>query len=223
MPIAVSDLVRGTAPLAPVAPVGLRDIAVRVAVSLTTAVFVPAVLLWATMVLFNAATAVVVVLVWMTGAMALRRVSGKPISGLLMLTLAVMTVRTALTLATGSTLIYFIQPVFADVAVATLFLASLATSRPVIARLAPDFYPMATEVAARSEIRALFRRLTLMWGLVILAKASITFWLLETLSTVNFVLIKAGAIITLTLTAAVVTLVWSVVVGHQQGLLRPTG
>jgi hypothetical protein len=223
MPIAVSDLVRGTAPIAPVVPVGLRGIAVRVAVSLTTAVFVPAVLLWATLVLFNAATAVVVVLVWMTGAMALRRVSGKPISGLLMLTLAVMTVRTALVLATGSTFIYFIQPVFADVAVATLFLASLATSRPIIARLAPDFYPMATEVAARPEIRALFRRLTLMWGLVILAKASITFWLLETLSTVNFVLIKAGAILTLTLTAAVVTLVWSVVVGHQQGLLPPTG
>jgi hypothetical protein len=221
MPIAVSDLLRGTPPVEPVAPAGLRDIAVRVAVSLVTAVFVPAALLWAMLVLFNVAAAVIVVLAWMVGAMALRRVSGKPVSGLLLLTLAVMTVRTSFTLATGSTFVYFIQPVFADLMVAALVLGSLATSQPVIARLAPDFYPMASDVAARPEMRALFRRLTLMWGLVILAKASITFWLLETLSTVNFVLIKGGAVVTLTLTAAVVTLVWSLVVGRQQGLLGP--
>ena len=61
-----------------------------------------------------------------------------------------------------------------------------------------------------------------MWGLVILAKGAITLWLLETLGTVNFVLIKGGAIITLTLTAAVVTVVWSVIVGRQEGLLHPT-
>ena len=59
-----------------------------------------------------------------------------------------------------------------------------------------------------------------MWGLVILVKGGITLWLLETLSTANFVLIKGSAIITLTLTAAVVTVVWSVVVGRQQGLLQ---
>jgi hypothetical protein len=182
----------------------------------------PAVLLWATLVLVNVAAAVIVVLAWMVGAVALRRVCGKPVSGLLMLTLTVMAIRTAFTLATGNTFIYFIQPVFADLAVATMFLGSLATTRPAIARLAPDFYPMAAEVTARTEMQALFRRLTLMWGVVILAKATITFWLLETLSTVNFVLIKGGAVITLTLTAAVVTLVWSVVVGRKQGLLRPT-
>jgi hypothetical protein len=213
----------GTVPLAATAPPSPRDVAVRVAASLTTAVFMPAVLLWATLVLFNIAAAVIVVLAWMFGAVALRRVCGKPVSGLLMLTLTVMAIKTAFTLVTGSTFIYFVQPVFADVTVATLFLGSLATTRPVIARLAPDFYPMAAEVTARTEMRALFRQLTLMWGLVILAKATITFWLLETLSTVNFVLIKGGAVITLTLTAVLVTLVWSVVVGRQTGLLRPAG
>jgi hypothetical protein len=60
-----------------------------------------------------------------------------------------------------------------------------------------------------------------MWGLVILVKGGVTLWLLVTLSTVSFVLIKSGAIITLTLTAAVATVVWSVIVGRQEGLLRP--
>jgi uncharacterized membrane protein len=120
--------------------------------------------------------------------------------GLLVLTLGVMTVRTAFTLVTGNTFIYFVQPVFADFAVATIFLGSLWSARPVIGRLTHGFYPMSAAVAARPEMRALFRRLTLMWGLVILVKGSITLWLLESLSTDNFVLIKGGA---LTLTAAV--------------------
>jgi hypothetical protein len=81
---------------------------------------------------------------------------------------------------------------------------------------------MDAEVAARPHVRALFRRLTLMWGLVILVKGSLTLWLLEILSTVNFVLINGGAIITLTLTAAIVTVVWSVIVGRREGLLQPT-
>jgi hypothetical protein len=201
---------------------GLRPILKRVAVSLATAVLAPAALLWVTLVIFNVATAVVVALAWMVGAMGWRWATKRPVSGLLLLTLGIMTVRTAFTLATGNSFIYFVQPVFADFAVAAIFLGSLFSARPVIARLAPDFYPMSTAVAARPEIRALFRRLTLMWGLVILFKGGLTLWLLESLGTVNFVLIKGGAIITLTMTAAVVTVVWSVIVGRQEGLLHPT-
>ncbi|WP_091126676.1 VC0807 family protein [Nocardioides terrae] len=197
-----------------------REVLTRVAVSLATAVIAPAVLLWLMLRLFNVATAVIVALAWMVGAMAWRYATRRPVSGLLLLTLGILTVRTAFTLVTGNAFVYFVQPVFADFAVAVIFLGSLWTSRPVIARLAPDFYPMSASVAARPEMRALFRRLTLMWGLVILVKGGITLWLLETLSTANFVLIKGGAIITLTLTAAVVTLVWAVVVGRQQGLIH---
>jgi hypothetical protein len=199
----------------------LRDILARVGLALATAVVAPAALLWATMVIFNVAAALTVALAWLVGATSLRWATDRPVSGLLLLSLGILTVKTAFTLVTGNTFIYFVQPVFADFAVACIFLGSLWSARPVIARLAPDFYPMSTSVAARPEIRALFRRLTLMWGLVILIKGGITLWLLESLSTANFVLIKGGAIITLTLTAAVVTVAWSVVVGRQQGLLRP--
>jgi hypothetical protein len=198
----------------------LRAVLGRVAVSLGTAVFAPAALLWLMLVVFNVATAVLVALAWMVGAMCWRWVTRRPVSGLLLLTLGIMTIRTAFTLITGNTFIYFVQPVFADFAVAAIFLGSLWSEHPVIARLAPDFYPMETAVAARPEMRKLFGRLTLMWGLVIVVKGCVTLWLLETLGTVNFVLIKGGAIITLTLTAATVTIVWSVIVGRQEGLLR---
>jgi intracellular septation protein A len=192
----------------------------RVGISLITAVFVPALLLWAMLQLFDVTTAVVVALAWMSAAMGWRYATKRPVSGLLLLSLGILTVKTVITLATGNTFIYFVQPVFADAAGATIFLGSLWTARPVIARLAPDFYPMSAAVAARPEMCALFRRLTLMWGLVILVKAGITLWLLKALSTADFVLIKGGAITTLTMTAAVVTVVWSYAVARRQGLLH---
>jgi hypothetical protein len=46
-------------------------------------------------------------------------------------------------------------------------------------------------------------------------------WLLVSLWTVNFVLIKSSAILTLTLLAAVATIALSAIVGRQEGLLRP--
>lgn len=199
----------------------LRGVVERLVISLGITVVTPAILLWVMLAIFNVATAVIVALAWMVGAMIWRWATKRSVSGLLLLTLGVMTARTAFTLVTGNSFVYFVQPVFADVAVGTLFLVSLCSERPIIARLAPDFFPMDATVTEQPQVRSLFRRLTLMWGLVILAKASITLWLLETLSTANFALIKGGAIITLTLTAAVVTLVWCLVVDRQHGVLRP--
>lgn len=191
------------------------------AVSVATAVVAPTAFFAATLVIVNLTAAVLVALAWMAGAMCWRWTAKRSTSGLLLLTLGIMTVKTGVTLATGNTFIYFVQPVVVDLVVSAVFLGSLLTARPIVARLAPDFYPMSEAVAASPAVRGLFRRLTLLWGLVILTKGIVTFWLLTSLSTIDFVLIKGSVIITLTLTAAVVTVVWSVVVGRQEGLLRP--
>lgn len=188
---------------------------------MTIAVVVPTVFFAASLVLFSITIAVLVALAWTAGAMCWRWTAKRPVSGLLVLALGIMTIKTGIILATGNRFIYFVQPVFVDLVVSAVFLGSLWSARPVVARLAPDFYPMSAAVAASPAVRELFRRLTLMWGLVILVKGSVTFWLLTTLSTVHFVLIKGGAILTLTLLAAATTVVWSVIVGRREGLLRP--
>ncbi|HSV37908.1 MAG TPA: hypothetical protein VLI04_04035 [Nocardioidaceae bacterium] len=100
---------------------------------------------------------------------------------------------------------------------ATIFLGSLLTARPIVARLAPDFYPVTASLAARPGIQGLFRRLTLLWGLVIVVKGSLTLWLLLSLSTLNFVLIKGSAIIALTLVATAATIALS---ARQVALVR---
>jgi hypothetical protein len=164
---------------------------------------------------------VIVALVWMVGAMCWRWATSRPVSGLLVLTLAIMSIRTGVLLTTGNTFVYFLQPICGDAIVAAIFLGSLCTARPIVARLAPDFYPIDAALAARPRVRRLFHRLTLLWGLVVVVKAGMTLWLLLSLSTVNFVVIKSTAIIALTLLAAAATIALSAVVGRQEGLLQP--
>jgi hypothetical protein len=203
----------------PSAPPHLGAIIARVVISLATAVVVPAALFATTVVAFGVAPGMIVALAWMVGATVWRWATRRPVSGLLLLTLGMLTLKTCVTLVTGNTYIYFVQPVFVDATVAVVFLTSLWSATPVVARLAPDFYPIDAAVAARPAISGLFRRLTLLWGLVILVKGGITLWLLESLSTVHFVVIKGSAIITLTLLAAAATVVWAALVGRAEGLL----
>ncbi|MCW2790210.1 MAG: hypothetical protein JWP56_2513 [Aeromicrobium sp.] len=218
--MSIQELACAPPPLsaAPILP-RIRDIVARVAVSLTIAVVAPGVLFAATVLVFNVATAMIVALGWMLGAIVCRATTGRGVSGLLVLTGAIMTVKTSITFATGNTFIYFVQPVFVDAAVATIFLASLGSAQPLVARLAPDFCALSTELAARPGICRLFRQLALMWGLFILVKGVITLWLLMTLSTVSFVMVKGRAIMTLTFAAVAATVVWSVAVGRREGLL----
>jgi hypothetical protein len=191
---------------------------IRVARSLWVSCVVPALLFTITMVVFNVAAALVAALVWFYGAVAWRKVSGQQASGLLALMVVVMTIRTGFTLATGNTYVYFFQPIVVDAVVAVVFLMSLATARPVVARLAADFYPMDDSVASRTVVRRLFWHLTLMWGVVCLLKCGIGYWLLESQSLVNFVLIKNLAVLCLTALSVLTTVLVSIAVARREGL-----
>jgi hypothetical protein len=191
------------------------------AVNISVACIVPAVLFYVALVTIGITAAVVVALMWTYGAIAWRWATKRPMSGLLILTVSVMTIRTAFTLATGDTFVYFLQPIVSDGLVAAIFLVSLATARPVVARLAADFYPIDVDVARRPRIRRLFWHLTLMWAVVGLAKGGVGLWLLQSQSLVDFVLIKNVAVISLTGAAVVVTVWASLTVARKEGLLAP--
>jgi intracellular septation protein A len=199
----------------------LGSILGRLVVSLAVAVVVPGVIFYVALVASGVTTAVLLALAWASGAIVWRRATGRAMSGLLVLTVAVMAARTAFTLATGNTFIYFFQPVITDGAVGTLFLVSVATARPLVARMAADFYPMNDDVAARPRIRRLFRYLTLMWAFVILAKGAVTLYLLESQSMVSFVLFKNLAMLALTIGAVAVTIAAAMQVARKESLLAP--
>ena len=211
-----SVLVEATPPH-PALPAILR----RVATSVLVACVVPATLFYAVMMLTSVWPAIVVALAWSYGAIGWRLATGRRTSGLLILSALVMTGRTVLAVASDSTFLYFVQPVIGDGLVALAFGLSLATARPLVARLAGDFYPMDQDLHLRPRVRRLFRHLTVLWAVIAVVKASLALWLLESLSLETFVLLKSVGVLALTGTAIVATVMAAAQVARQEGLMVP--
>lgn len=194
----------------------------RVALSLTVACAVPAALFLVCFEAFGVWPAIITALGWSYAAIAWRAATGRRTSGLLVLTAIVLTGRTVVALVADSTFLYFLQPIISDGVVAMTFLLSLATARPVVARLAGDFYPMDEDLALRPRIRRLFWHLTAMWAVICLAKSATMFWALSSLSLDSFVLVKSISMPASNALAVVVTVVAAVLVGRKEGLCGPT-
>lgn len=198
----------------------LRTVLRHLALSLLWANVIPGVLFYGCMAFGNVWTALVAALVWCYGAMAWRVSTRRRTSGLLWLTAAGLTVKTGLTVATGSTFLYFVQPAVNDATVGLLFLISLATARPVVARLAGDFYPMTEDVARRPRIQQLFWRLTLIWAFICLIKSVATLWLLKSTSLMTFVEIKTVLTPAIAILGALATVAIAFRVARHEGLLH---
>jgi hypothetical protein len=191
----------------------------RVSLSMLIAVLIPAVIFYAVFAGAGVWPAIGAALVWSYGTIVWRAVTHRRTSGLLILTALLLTARTLLSAAADSTWLYFLQPVISDGVVATVFLLSLATARPMVARLAGDFYPMDCELEARPRVRRLLWNLTAFWALLGLAKATTTLWLLQTQSLPTFVLAKSISMLAINLLAAATTIALAALVARKEGLL----
>lgn len=194
----------------------------HVSASLVIAMIIPAVVFYGLFVLVGVWTAIMVALAWSYGAIAWRAVTGRRTSGLLILVAILLTGRTVLSVVADSTWLYFLQPIISDGVVAALFLLSLASARPMVARLAGDFYPMDHELAARPRVRRLFRNLTALWAVLGLAKATMTLWLLQSQSLETFVLVKSILMLSINVLAASSTIALAALVARKEGLIGAT-
>jgi intracellular septation protein A len=199
----------------------LGEIVRRVGQSLLVACIVPIALFYAFFATTGVWVAMVAALGWAYGAIAFRALTGRRASGLLILTAVVLTGRTAIALAANSTFLYFLQPVISDVVVGTAFLLSLASARPMVARLAGDFYPMDHELSLRPRIQRLFKGLTLMWATLCLGKALFVLWLLHSQSMDTFVLVQGVSVVSFNVLATTATIAAAMLVARKEGLLAP--
>lgn len=202
---------------------GLRAVLGHLGLNVLIATIVPTALFYVCLVTAGLWAALIGALVWCYATLAWRLRTGQPASALLWLTVAGLTGKTVLAFTTGSTLIYFVQPAVGDSIVAAVFLLSLATARPAVARLARDFYPMTSEVAARPRVQTLFTRLTLLWAGICAAKAAATLWLLHSLTVTSFVTAKTIFAPSAAAIGAAITVVLAVRVARREGLLPMAG
>ncbi|MCU1352754.1 MAG: Intracellular septation protein [Acidimicrobiales bacterium] len=168
---------------------------------------IPNLLFIVALALLNVAGAMVAVIVWTLSSVARRIVLRQAIPGVLILAVATLLARTALSLGTGSTVVYFLQPVITTVAIAVLLAGSIVVGRPFVKRLAGDFCPIGPDVTNRPAVERLFRHLTIVWTAVYVATASVTLVLLLTTPLGVFVAVKTVGCLAITVLGVVVT-VW---------------
>jgi hypothetical protein len=185
---------------------------------LIEATIIPAALFYFFLIVAGVWTALVAALCWSYSALARRLLFRRGVPPILILALVGLTARSIAAVTSGSSFVYFLQPIFGTVAVGGVFLASLF-GRPLVGRLAADFCPLTPEVAARPAVLRLFRGLTILWAGVNLITAATTFVLLMSLPIAAFVAAKTLSGLAITITGIVLTVSWSLRTARHEGLL----
>jgi hypothetical protein len=186
--------------------------------ALIEATVIPAIAFYVFFTTLGPTPAMLAVLAWTYGAVVRRLVSGHGVPGVLQLAVIGLTVRTIVGILSG-TFMYFLQPVATTLALALVFLASLMFGRPMIARMASDFCPLAPEIAGRPGVARLFSGLTLLWAGVHLLSAATTFTLLVSLPTPTFVAVRSFVSLAITISAIVLTVSCSVRTARTENLV----
>jgi hypothetical protein len=128
---------------------------------------------------------------WSFSVIGYRLYKGMEVPGLVIFTTVGLAAKTILALATGSLVVYFLQPTITTALVGFAFLASVPLKRPLAEKLAKDFCPFDAETAEHPMLQLFFLRLSLLWAFTSLVNAAFTMWLLLTQDVTTFVLIKS--------------------------------
>ena len=147
-------------------------------------------------------------LVWALLAFGRRLLRRERPSATLILGTVLLTIRTVISFATGSALVYFVQPAAGTAAVAVAFAVTALLGRPIIERLALDYCPLDPDVMRRPSVRRFFVQVSLLWAVVLLVNAGFVLWLLVTSSLHAFVVERALVNWALTGAGIVASVAW---------------
>jgi hypothetical protein len=171
MLLAVTDLAGGTVRIAAVLVRGALP-------ALAVATLIPLGLFYLAMSLGSVDIAIGLSVVYAYGAGLWQHVRRPRVSGMLMVTIFMVTVRSLAVLASGRPFFYFVAPVIETVGFGLLFVASLASRECLIVRLARDVVPsVAGDLAERAR---LCRLLSAIWAMTYIGSGATTFVLLVT-------------------------------------------
>ncbi|MGH9115883.1 MAG: hypothetical protein ACRDWW_08655 [Acidimicrobiales bacterium] len=129
--------------------------------ALVVATFIPLVLFYAAFEAGSVMWAIGISVAYAYGVAAYQYCRRRRVSGLLLVTVFVTTVRTLGALVSGHTFVYFAVPVLETAGFGLMFMATMFSSEPLIVRLARDLVPHAADHLA--ERRGLTRGLSLIW------------------------------------------------------------
>jgi hypothetical protein len=143
---------------------GLRATLIRAGRLLLEAVVVPTVLLAILLHVIGTTRSILVAVGWCVAVLAFRWLMDRRVPGTLLLGSAALAVKATIALASGSILVYLLQPVLGSVVMALLFLGSAAFGRPITMRLARDFVHVPAHILDKRGVRRMFTEVAVIWG-----------------------------------------------------------
>ena len=188
---------------------------------LLEASLIPTALFYCCLVLVGLGAAFAAALLWTYAALGCRLVRRQPIPPLLVLGVIGITVRTTIAVASGSSFFYFAQPVAGSLIMACVFLLSVVIGRPMVERLALEFWPLTPEMLERPAVSHLLRGLTFLWAGVNLAIGATMLTLLVCLPLATFVAIKQLVSLAISGTGVAITIDRAVRTARREGFMAP--
>lgn len=142
------------------------------------ATLIPLVLFYAALSAGSVLWAIGVSVAYAYGVAGYQHFRRRRVSGMLLVTVFMATVRAVTAILSGHALVYFAIPVVETAGFGLMFVATMFSSEPLVVRLARDLVPGAAEgLAAR---RSLIRALSLVWTVTYLGSGATTLVLLTT-------------------------------------------
>ncbi len=186
--------------------------------TLVESTLAPAALFYGVLMGLGFRNALIAALAWSWAAVARRLITRSRVSGMLLVGTAMLTVRTAVSWATGSAFVYFLQPTVGTFLVAAAFLVSVPAGQPLAERMARDFCPLDPDLLARPCVRRFFLRVSLLWTVAFLANATATLLFLLTVSVGTFVVAKTAISVAVIGLAVAVSTLWFRRALHTDGI-----
>ncbi len=175
---------------------------------LLEATLMPLLLFYAVFTLADLAGGLLAALGWALAALGSRLVLRARIPAVLLLTTALLVVRTAIGFATGSAFLYFLQPSVQNFLIAFVLLATVPTGRTFLGKLADDFCAFPPSLTGNARVQRFFRRVSLLWALVFIINGLATLWTLAEATLGDFLLVATAGSYALVGVAALASLAW---------------
>src|SRR5262245_49117871 len=191
----------------PVLPT-VREIVRRIVPQAIEASVVPAVIVLVVSNLASGMVAIAAALAWTLLAATWRTVSGGQLTGLSILALTRLSARSVIALAAGSTFLYFFQGSIGGLCLGTAFLVSVAIGKPLARRFAEDFTQLPRPVLDQPHVRQALSRISLLWGVVVLAHTSVALWLLVHLPMNAYIVVNTALAGVVPATLIAISVTW---------------
>jgi hypothetical protein len=107
---------------------------------------------------------------WLTAGV--RKVATRSVPGLLAISALVLTLQTALVIATGSTLVFLLQFPLANLALCVLFARTAPTRKPLVAQLATEVVGLRQPPSRHAGLDRFFQEATWLWAAIFAASAA---------------------------------------------------